>query len=105
MHRYDRTFSRYDAGWRADRYSMWYPGAYWAGAPMFGWGWGWDWPPYGPIGIGRDVRDYRPRRRPEDSGVYGRAADEAARHYARSHGYDEGYTIRPRTAERRPRRR
>lgn len=102
MHRYDRTFSRYDADWRAAGYAPWFPGAYWAGAPMFGWGWGW--PPYAPPAGGRYELDYHPRRRPEESSLYGRQADEAARRYARSRGYDEGYTIPPRRPTRRPRR-
>lgn len=104
MHRYDRTFARYDADWRAAGYTPWFPGAYWAGAPMLGWGWGWGWPPYAPVDFGRYAGDYHPRRRPEESPVYGRGADEAARRYARSHGYDEGYTIPPRGPARRPRR-
>lgn len=105
MRRYDRTFARYDAG-LADPYTTWYPGGFWAGAPMFGWGWGgeWDWPVYAPVAIGGYAADYRPRRQPQESPVYGRRADEAARRYARSHGYDEGYVIPPRRGGRRPRR-
>lgn len=113
MDRYDRTFSRYDAGWGPDRYAAWYPGAFWAGAPVFGWGWGAEvppftpYPPYGPYGFGGPAgyeRDFRPRQRPEQSPTYGDRGDEAARRYARRRGYDEGYAIQPRRPER-PRRR
>lgn len=96
MHRYDRTFSRYDRDWRPPPAPGWYPGAAWAGAPMFGWGWGWEWPAGAPPVVGRYAADYPPRRRPEESPTYGRRADEAARRYARSHGYAEGYEIPPR---------
>lgn len=99
MSRYDRTFSRYDAAWRAGPHPAWYPGAYWAGAPIFGWGWGLDSPGYGPMWV-PGYPEARPPVRPEDSPTYGRRGDEAARRYARSHGYDEGYEIRAR----RPRR-
>lgn len=91
MRRYDRA---YDTELQAYPPANWYPGAYWAGASMLGWGW--EWPPYAPVAIGGYARDYRPpRRRPERSPSYGRAGDEAARRYARSRGYDEGYSIQP----------
>lgn len=76
--------------------SGWYPGAFWGAAPMWGWG-GWGWPPapYAPVGYGRYPRDYTPRRPPHQSETYGSGGDRAVRRYARSHGYDEGYAIRP----------
>ena len=79
----------------------WFPGAFWAGAPLYGWdAWGgagmWGWAPYAPIGYGRYAADFgAPRRRPEESPTYGRGGDQAVRRYARSHGYDEGYEIQP----------
>ena len=97
--------ARYDYGRdlrRRQPYNPWYPGAFWAGAPLYGWGgWPdagmWAWPPYAPPGPGRYAADFQtPRRRPEESPSYGRGGDSAARRYARSHGYDEGYTIQPR---------
>lgn len=95
MRRYDRTYRRYDTGWRGSPPANWYPGAYWAGVPMFGWGW--DWPPYAPVAMGGYARDYRPpHRRPERSPTYGSAGDEAARRYARERGRDDGYAIPPR---------
>lgn len=96
--------ARYDYGWEMrDRpgFSPWIPGAFWSGAPTMGWaGWEgagvWGWPPYVPVGYGRYARDFaRPRRRPQESPTYGRGGDEAARRFARSHGYDAGYEIRP----------
>ena len=97
--------ARYDYGRELRRRGAptpWYPGAFWAGAPLYGWGgWAdasmWAWAPYGPIGYGRDSQDFAPPpRRPEESPTYGRGGDQAARRYARSHGYDEGYPLQPR---------
>lgn len=82
-------------------FTPWYPGAFWAGAPLYGWtGWTdmgmWGWPPSMPGGYGRYGYEFGPpRRRPEESPTYGRGGDAAARRYARSRGYDEGYTIEP----------
>lgn len=92
---------------RRDPYATWYPGAFWA-SPMAGWaGWAgagmWGWPPYAPVGYGAYARDFiTPRRPPRESPTYGRGGDEAAVRYARSHGYDVGYTIPPHF-DRRPR--
>jgi hypothetical protein len=80
----------------------WYPGAYWAGAPMFGWGGmeGWGWPAYGPVGPWWYPDDYQPRRRsPRESTAYGRGGDEAARRWAQRYGYDIEFSIRPRPVE------
>jgi hypothetical protein len=76
----------------------WYPGAYWAGAPMFGWGGmeGWGWPSYGPVGPWRYPADFEPRRTPRESAAYGRGGDEAARRWAERYGYDVEFSIRPR---------
>jgi hypothetical protein len=78
-----------------DPFSGWYPGAYWAGPPMYGWGGleGWGWPPFAPIGYGAPPV---PRRRPAESRAYGRGGDEAARRWAERYGYDIEYTVRPR---------
>lgn len=96
--------ARYDYGRELrDRmsYAPWYPGAFWAGAPMYGWGgWMdagmWAMPPVPPLGYGRYAADFRPPRRPEESRTYGRGGDAAVRRYARSRGYDEGYALHPR---------
>ena len=77
----------------------WYPGAFWGGAPMYGWGaWGggWGWPPYAPLGYGTRAPDYPPRRPPRDSPGWGRGGDREVRDWARRHGYDAGYAIHPR---------
>lgn len=98
MARYD--YSRYDRGYgRNMPYSGWYPGAFWGGAPMFGWGaWGGaeGWPPYAPVGYGRYDRNYTPRRPPRESGAYGLGGDRELREWARRAGYDVGYEIQPR---------
>lgn len=96
MARYDRDSRGYDRG----PYTAWYPGAYWAGAPMFGWG-GFGWPPYAPIGYGAFDRGRLPRRPPRESRTYGRGGDEAARRWARERGYDADFAIRPHPAEQR----
>jgi hypothetical protein len=107
MRSYDRPYrrprSRYDydtreLGGRPDPYTGWYPGAYWAGAPMFGWGGmdGWGWPPYMPVGVGRYPGEERPRYRPRESPAYGRGGDEAARRWAERYGYDVEFSIHPR---------
>lgn len=100
MARYD-----YERNFRGpDRFTRWYPGAFWGGVPMYGWGaFGdagmWGWPPYPPIGYGGYGRELGPpRRRPDQSPTYGRGGDEAVRRYAREHGYDAGYAITPRSA-------
>jgi hypothetical protein len=80
----------------------WYPGAYWAGAPMFGWGGmeGWGWPAYGAVGPSWYPQDFQPRRRsPRESAAYGRGGDEAARRWAQRYGYDIEFSIRPRQSE------
>jgi hypothetical protein len=76
----------------------WYPGAYWAGAPMFGWGGmeGWGWPAYDPVGLGPYPDQPGPRRSPRESTAYGRGGDEAARRWAERYGYDIEFSIRPR---------
>lgn len=96
MSRYD---DRYDSFARRTPPMMpggWYPGAFWGGAPMFGWG-GWDvgFPPYlPPMGYG-PYRDHTPRHRPESSPAYGAGGDRAIREWAARRGYDAGYAIRP----------
>ncbi|CAN5668472.1 hypothetical protein BH23GEM6_BH23GEM6_20800 [soil metagenome] len=77
-------------------FSGWYPGAYWAGVPMFGWaGAGdWGWPAQVPVGYGAYPEP--PRRSPRESGTYGRGGDEAARRWAERYGYDIEYSIQPR---------
>lgn len=116
MPRYDRAYGREYGRATEDRgrypsrgpapFTGWYPGAYWAGAPMFGW-MGlepWAWPPYapyGPYGANFYGADYTPRRRPEESPTYGRGGDEAARRWAERYGYDIEYSIRPRRSGRR----
>lgn len=105
MARYGRRdYGRYDAAYRdgwygGEGYGAWYPGAFWAGGPMFGWGAPWGWPPYAPVGVGRPPV---PRRSPRESPAYGRGGDREVRRWARSHGYDAGYEIPPRE-EGRPR--
>lgn len=93
-----RGYAERDLGGEPDPFTGWYPGAYWAGAPMFGWGGmaGWGWPPYVPVGVGRDPAEYTPRRDPRESATYGRGGDEAARRWAERYGYDIEYSIRPR---------
>lgn len=92
-HSYDRHFAR-----GRDPFTGWYPGAAWAGAPMFGWGGmdGWGWPPYVPVGVGRYPDEITPRRDPRESASYGRGGDEAARRWAERYGYDIEYSIHPR---------
>lgn len=101
MARYD-----YDRGYRGTprSFSGWYPGAFWAGMPMYGWG-AWDWMPF-PEPFAHPVRPpagYPPRRPPRESPTYGRGGDEAARRWAESRGYDAGYDIPPRPPRRGPR--
>lgn len=79
MARYDR----YDR-WREPRaFSGWYPGAFWAGAPMYGWDGMAGWPPYlgaDPFGMHPDARA---PRSPYDRPFQGRDP-----------GYDRGYAPR-----------
>lgn len=88
--RYDRELYR-DAG---GPWTAWYPGGFWAGAPMFGWGGleGWGWPPLAPVGYGPPP----PRRSPRESPAYGRGGDRALRRWAERYGYDIEYSIPPR---------
>lgn len=82
----------------------WYPGAFWAGSPVYGWdglGGSWGWPSYLPMLPYGDNPDFQPRRPPRESRTYGRGGDEAVRRWARGHGYDEGYEIQPRERPRR----
>ncbi|MEX2570104.1 MAG: hypothetical protein WD737_02295 [Gemmatimonadota bacterium] len=75
----------------------WYPGAYMAEAPMYGWGW-WGgalgWPPYSVARYDSDHRRRRPRP-PRESPMFGRAADRQVREWAERHGYDLEMSIRP----------
>ena len=53
--------------------------------------------PYGGRQYGRDFGyDWQFRRTPERSPAYGRGGDREVRRWAREHGYDEGFEIRPR---------
>lgn len=65
------------------------PGYYAGYGPGYGYtGWG--------TRVGPGARpDRGHRRRPEESPAYGRGGDRAARNYARSRGYDVGYTVQP----------
>jgi hypothetical protein len=103
---YDRGYrGRRAAGYRDDtrdrmpRPSAWVPGAFLAGAPMYGWGWwggAWGWP-QDPMIDEYSLREYEASRRvrPEESGTYGRHGDEAARRWAQRYGYDVEMTMRP----------
>jgi hypothetical protein len=96
--RYDYELRRRAGGGRYDApgpWTGWYPGAYGAGAPMFGFAGmeAWGWPPYAPIGRGEPPRS--PRRRPRESAAYGRGGDQAVRRWAERYGYDIEYSIRP----------
>lgn len=103
MSRYD---NRYDSFARRPNpmAGAWYPGAFWGGAPVFGWG-GWDvgWPPYLPyMAYGDPYQVYPPRRPPEASPAYGRGGDRAVREWAARRGYDASYPIQPRFERDRP---
>jgi hypothetical protein len=104
MRRYDR-YDRYDHEARLARprppgpLSGWFPGAWMAGAPMYGWGWwgeAWGWPPYG-MTARYDLRDYHRGRPvdPRESGTYGREGDRLARRWAERYGYEVERTLRP----------
>lgn len=91
--RYGDEFAPYPA---AAPLAGWYPGAFWGGAPLYGWGaWGAPAAPFVPVGYGAYDRAYA-RRRPQESATYGRGGDRAVREWARARGYDAGYAIRPR---------
>ena len=87
----------YDYGYGGDRG---YERGIYRGPYRRGYG---GWAAYEPQGTeryrwryGNDYRyGYDYRRPPEQSPTYGQAGDRAAREYARSHGYDTGYSIRP----------
>lgn len=96
-----RRYDEYGGDYRmyGAPFAGWYPGAFWGGAPMYGWGaWGgaFDWPPYpAASGYGAYDREYRRARRPDESPAYGSAGDRAARRWAERYGYDVEYTVRP----------
>ncbi len=102
--------ARYGRNYRREYGAEHGPGAgAWAGVPAPGiWGWmgaptGLGYPfgygnwaaPYDYLGMGGAGYDREGRRRPEQSGAYGRGGDQELRRWARERGYDTGYTIQP----------
>ncbi|NIQ57528.1 MAG: hypothetical protein GWN71_30285 [Gammaproteobacteria bacterium] len=107
--RYDRDYAAYPADYRRplipDPWGGLYPPVEWGGGIFYGLEGGGPSPfeLYGlsPYDYAYDTRrppDAALRRPPRESSTFGRRADAAARRWAREHGYDAGYAMRPRTA-------
>lgn len=85
MARYDR----YDRGRFSPAFSGWYPGAFWAGAPMYAWDGNPGWPPYLGSGFTGYDRHLQPRPPRYDEPVQGRQNQGPRPRY--DAGYDRGY--------------